>query len=179
MRERIEFINESLKDIINYKSNIEQSPFQHVYKILDEIGRKLEWPAIPVSGLQAISFVEIENKFSYLLGLKAKAAETASKSISITSLNKQISFYGLALFFNKLIEFNAVACKYFSNMFVLIRKYKPNGSGNVSSGAVNFDGEFNKPIDFAMYSLIYCLKLWHKFNSHKEFLTIGNRLSSK
>jgi hypothetical protein len=38
--------------------------------------------------------------------------------------------------------------------------------------------EFSTPIEFSVSNLIYCLKLWHKFNSHKEFLTVVTKCLS-
>ena len=36
----------------------------------------------------------------------------------------------------------------------------------------------SSPIEFSVSNLIYCLKLWHKFNSHKEFLTVVTKCLS-
>jgi len=182
--ERIEFLNQNLRDLVDYKyvadsNNTDNSPFQHVYRLLDEIGKKLEWPTLP-NNLKNSSFLDSDNKLSYLLNLKAKAIETKSTTISVSSLNKQISFYGIALFFQRLIEFNSLAKEFFSDNLLMIRKFdlvvkknfmdslKPTHSGN----------QWYEPIDLAISTLVYCLKLWQKFNSHKEFSTIVTKCLS-
>ena len=171
---KLQSIKENLKDVFEYKfdsnlrNHIESSPFICVYKLLDEIGRKIDWPPINDT-------LNIEEKLSYLLAVKQKA----DKGISISSLNKQISFYGLALFFNKLIELNTIAKKFFSDMLVICRKFKLNVYSQYSSQSlIEESNYFTEPIDFAISNLIYCLKLWHKFIQHKEFSTIVTKCLS-
>ena len=116
----------------------------------------------------------IEDKLSVLHNFKLKPDKQLN--VSVPSLNKQFSFYAIALFFNKLIEFNVVSDEYFSNQLIMVRKFKFNNSSQITTSP---DLEvFKSPIEYTAYSLIYCLKLWHKFNSHKEFLTVVTKCLS-
>lgn len=198
---RIEFLNSNLKGLVDYKyynpkftasHQDNSSPFQHIYKLLDEISKKLDWPTLPAPNTtlqNGASFCDVDNKLSYLLSLKSKlASETtkppAASNISVSSLNKQISFYGIALFFHKLIEFNALADKFFSNRLTLTRKFdavvKRKFIENLqASKLLDKEDKFcNDPIDYAICTLVYCLKLWQKFNCYKEFSTIVTKCLS-
>lgn len=103
-----------------------------------------------------------------------------NKSISVSSLNKQISFYGIALFFHKLIEFNAISAKYFSSNLVLTRRLDLIIKSQFLESLTpqNLSDSYNEPIDFAICTLVFSLKLWQKFNSHKEFSTIVTKCLS-
>lgn len=161
-------IYEQLKDLIEYKYTDKNTPFSEVFKLLDEIGKKLDWPSLQANQT-------IEDKLSALLSLKQKSDKQSS--ISISSLNKQFSFYAVALFFNKLIEFNAVSSEFFSNKLILVKRYKFTMNKPVASATAD-SAQIRTPIDFSVASLIYCLKLWHKFNSHKEFSNVVTKCLS-
>lgn len=184
--ERIEFLNQNLTDLVDYKyvadaSNTDNSPFQHVYQLLDEIGKKLDWPAMP-NNLQNSSLSGSDNKLSYLLTLKAKALETKSSNVSVSSLNKQISFYGIALFFQKLIEFNSLTKAFFNDNLLMTRKFdlvvKQTFMDTLEPASLSGSQQWFEPIDLAISTLVYVLKLWQKFNSHKEFSTIVTKCLS-
>lgn len=184
--ERIEFLNQNLTDLVDYKyvadaNNTDNSPFQHVYQLLDEIGKKLDWPAMP-NNLQNSSLSDSDNKLSYLLTLKAKALETKPTNVSVSSLNKQISFYGIALFFQKLIEFNSLAKAFFNDNLLMTRKFdlvvKKTFMDTLEPASLSGSQQWFEPIDLAISTLVYVLKLWQKFNSHKEFSTIVTKCLS-
>jgi hypothetical protein len=175
---KLNMIQEKLAYLSNYgfKSADHASPFTNVYKLLDELGKKLEWPRIPES------IASIENKMRYLFQLKTRN----DKQIVMSSLNKQISFYGLAFFFQKLIEFHSVSKDFFGNLLICcpcLRQESNSSTNGTQKKDVDFlfneDEKFNSTkIDLVSYLLIICLKLWHKFNTHKEYLTIINKCLS-
>ncbi len=173
-------MNRNLSDLIDYRhatSHEDASPFEQVYSLLDEIGKKLDWPPLPIHLHTSANTSNIDAKLSHLLSLKSKSAESNSKSATISSLNKQISFYGLALFFQKLIEFNAINNAFFNSSLVIARRC----DSSVASGfmeKLQTTERFSGPIEFAVKNLVYCLKLWQKFNSHKEFSTIVTKCLS-
>lgn len=106
---------------------------------------------------------------TYLFNLKSKP----DKQISVSSLNKQISFYGLTFFFNKLTEFQALNRTLFNEQLILSPLFKQES-----------DEEEIEPIHVnPMYSqtisnLIYSIKIWQKFNVHKEYYTIVTKCLS-
>lgn len=145
------------------------SPFYNVYNLLEEISKKLDWPNTTM-GSSKPQDVEIERKLSYLFELKLKN----DKNISMSSLNKQISFFGITYFFHKLIEFQTLCGHSFSDMLILAPTFAPHQKSETST-AISVDVQttgFTKPIEATLTSLVFCLKLWHKFSQHKEFLTI-------
>ena len=162
--ETIEKIKDSLKNLIEYEfvpSSNQSTPYSNVYKLLDEIGKKLDWPSVPKA------YERIHDKMAFLFSLKQKP----DKQISVSALNKQISFYGLTFFFNQLTEFQAFNKSLYNDQLVLLPAYKS-------------DDEFNqlKPINFALEkcvsSLIFSIKIWQKFNQHKEYYTIVTKCLS-
>lgn len=177
--EKFNELNFKLSNLIEYKYTQDNgSPFTCVFKLLDEIGKKLDWPNLPNNSSQK-SIQNVEEKLTTLLNMKHKP-DMKQSNISVSSLNKQFSFYAIALFFNKLIEFNAISKEYFTKL-VMSRKFKYNSFN--SAIIVNNTNDFlheesNEPIEWTSCCLIYCLKLWHKFNSHKEFLTVVTKCLS-
>ncbi len=146
------------------------SPFLNVYKLLDELGTKLDWPSNADFPFTAMT---IEEKIKFLFEWKLKN----DKTISISSLNKQISFYGISIFFSKLIEFQAMCKSLFSDMLImtqsLIRVDK--------LAEITYDSDdiaLTDQIEFAICNLIYCVKTWYLLTKHKEFLTIINKCLS-
>jgi hypothetical protein len=178
---------ENLKDLIDYKS-IEtnnyyngSSPLNNVYNLLDEIGRKLNWQSLLPPSQQ--TKVNIEDKMFKLFELKndPTMAINNNPSFSLSSLNKQISFYGVSYFFQKLIEFQSIVECFFSDKFLMTRCFKlfPNGSIVKSQNDdIKNEAKSCEPIDNVIISLTKCLQIWHEFNKHKEFLTIVTKCLS-
>jgi len=171
----MKLIHEKLAYLSHYQfESVEHSsPFTNVYKLLDEIGKKLDWPRIPDN------ITAIESKIRYLFHLKTRN----DKQIVMSSLNKQISFYGLAFFFQKLIEFHSISKDFFDNLLIFCPSLRHDSTSGIQKKDINFllneDDQFRtSKIDFVSYLLILCLKLWHKFNNHKEYLTIINKCLS-
>lgn len=178
--EILKMVKANLGDLIEFQykpsaafNENNTSPFYYVYKLLDEIGKKLTWP--PIQSSVPTSSLPIEDKLTYLLNLKSKN----DKQISISSLNKQISFYGLAAFFNKVIEFQALSKHTFSDMLVLSQTFNNTDTpqSNSKPFKVNKDLSFD-PVEFTISNIVYCLKLWQKFNQHKELFTIISKCLS-
>lgn len=120
--------------------------------------------------------IPIEEKLAYLLNLKAKN----DKQISAAALSKQISFYGLVAFFDKLIEFEVINKVVFSDMLIMTPTFHKDeiyeeiqvqDDKNVSTYS-------NNPVERAVSNLVYILKLWNKFNQHKEFYNIISKCLS-
>ena len=178
--EKIIFIKKSLKDLIDFKyqsSLVDNNtnPFYYVYKLLDEIGKKLGWPII--QSAVPISAMPIEDKITYLLNLKAKN----DKQISVASLSKQISFYGLVAFFDKLIEFEVMNKVLFSDMLIMATTFQKEEMCEDPNSKVdkkNYTPQSVVPAERAISNLIYTLKLWHKFVQHKEFYNIISKCLS-
>jgi len=179
LNEKTGFMSKNLSNFVDYKytTNLPNaSPFEQVYCLLDEISKKLDWPPLPTQLQTSASISNIEAKLTHLLSLKSKSVET-NKSASVSSLNKQISFYGIAFFFQNLIEFNAVNKAFFNSKLVIARRC----NSTVANGfleKLEASYRFNDVIEFAVRNIIYCLKLWQKFNSHKEFSTIVTKCLS-
>ncbi|CAF0799427.1 unnamed protein product [Brachionus calyciflorus] len=158
--EVVKQIKENLKDLIEYKYEPigqDQTPYSNVYSLLDEIAKKLDWPPIPDN------LKNIEDKMSFLFNLKSKP----DKNISVSSLNKQISFYSLTFFFNKLTEFQALNHALFNDQLILSPLFK-NEDDTDSIQMTQINPGFNQTIS----NLIFCIKIWQKFTQHKEFYTI-------
>lgn len=162
--ETVEKIKDNLKNLIEYKfvpSSNQSTPYSNVYKLLDEIGKKLDWPSVPVANER------IHDKMAFLFAIKQKP----DKQISVSALNKQISFYGLTFFFNQLTEFQAFNKSLYNDQLVLLPAYKS-------------DDEYSQlsPVNFALEksvsSLIFSIKIWQKFNLHKEYYTIVTKCLS-
>ncbi len=130
---RFAYLNEKLSDLIEYKYELNGSPFTCVFQLLDEIGKKLDWPNLPLNSSTSIQ--TIEEKLTSLLLFKQKPDKQAN--ISVSSLNKQFSFYAITLFFKKLIEFNAVAKEHFNSRLVMARKFKYNPFNMLTVSAIN------------------------------------------
>ena len=63
-----------------------------------------------------------------------------------------------------------------NTQLIMVRKFKFNNSSQITTG---MDLKvFKSPIEYTAYSLIYCINLWHKLNSHKEFLTVVTKCLS-
>jgi hypothetical protein len=166
-------------DEYTYSSTTANSscPFFNVYKLLDELGKKLDWPSIiPSQPNLPLSAMSIEEKMTYLFNLKLKN----DKNISMSSLNKQISFYGISFFFSKLIEFQAICKSLFSDLLIMTQSFITMSPSD-KIAAVSFTNDdviLTDQIEYALSNLIFSLKLWQKFNQHKEFLTIINKCLS-
>lgn len=161
------------------------SPFYAIYTLLDELAKKLDWPMV-VSGS---SELEIEQRLSRLFEMKSKTDSTA-KSAPSSALNKQISFYGLAFFFQKLVEFQCAAQFCFNSssaglvmapLFELASKQSEVESAFVCSSnkpiAIDWTHGLCQPahgrlVSKCLTSLACALELWRKFNQHKEWMTI-------
>jgi hypothetical protein len=166
-------IKTELKEICEYAytpsnilTGVNSSPFYNVYNLLDEVGKKLEWPNIP-----QWNSMDIEQKMATLFELKQKN----EKSISISALNKQISFYGLTFFFHKLTEFQTLAKVAFKDNLIFAPVFEASSTTQVESKAPIVLESFNrsdKLLEICLSNLIFSLELWRKFNQHKEFLTI-------
>jgi hypothetical protein len=185
----VESIIENLSSLINYKfskvtGGIENSPFYNVYSLLDGIGKKLDWP--PINSIANSQMLRIESKVTLLFSLKAKLTQNdpviTKLNISLSSLNKQISFYGIAFFFHKLTELSALCKQTFSRGIVLASEaffvdqsiHDTNNDNAIqdvpASLALISDAEQKHNATVAI--LIVCVKLWEKFNQHKEISTI-------
>jgi len=142
--------------------------------LLDEIGKKLGWPVI--ESAKPLSVIPIEDKISYLLNLKAKN----DKNISVAALSKQISFYGLVAFFDKLLEFEVINKVAFSDMLIMTPTFFTDeiNDEQQTQDDKNLSAYSNIPVERAVSNLIYILKLWHKFNQHKEFYNIISKCLS-
>ena len=161
-------------------NTVENSPFYHVYSLLDGIGKKLDWPPISATSLPGSSqFLKIEDKINLLFMLKSKLASNdpgiGKLQISAASLNKQISFYGIAYFFHKLSEFSSLSKAVFPRGLVLVseRFSAMSGDQNQQTAVYANDTQADKELKGAtVLNLVLCLKLWEKFVQHKEILTI-------
>ena len=183
--EQVKFVYEKLDDFYTFKLE-KESPFDDFFDVLTEIGKKLDWHTVTAqavaSSLSSFSSssdkIQIEDKLSYLLKLKSKNDKQVNNSL----LTKQISFYGIALFFKKLIEFQSIANELFNNRLIMIKTYQYKSL----SDAETADGEkikkpmpkTSEPFDIAMSNLVYCIKLWQRFNQQKDFLTIVSKCLS-
>jgi hypothetical protein len=179
-KSNIESINDNLNEVINFKFDVEKtnenSPFYNVYSLLDGIGKKLDWP--PINSLANNLSLRIEDKISLLFSLKAKLTQNdpviSKLNISLSSLNKQISFYGIAFFFHKLTEFFSLSKATFPQGLVLVSESfvvdRNESIRDVPSDA--FALNERDGVHSAIASLVVCLKLWEKFNQHKEISTI-------
>jgi hypothetical protein len=166
----------------NDNSNIETTPFMNVYTLLDDIGIKLEWPSLNVpqfqtaSGESNLKNLKIEDRLTYLFGLKTNS----DKKINIASLNKQISFYGIAAFFQKLIEFQCISKTLFSEMLTISNTSFKSAQSRHLDDMPKAEKRSSPvlPIEYAVFNLIYCLRLWQKFNQYKEFSVIVTKCIS-
>lgn len=189
--EQIKFVYESLGDLYTFKfekENRNQSPFDNFFDVLTEIGKKLEWHTVTAAAvastlpsLQLSSTsekIQIEDKLSYLIKLKSKN----DKQVNSSLLTKQISFYGIALFFKKLIEFHSIAKELYNNRLIMIKtfQYKSVNDAEAADGdkLKKSMPKTSEPLDIAMSNLIYCIKLWQRFYQHKDFLTIVSKCLS-
>lgn len=168
------------------------SPFYAIYTLLDALSKKLDWPSL------ADTPTQIEQKMSRLFELKSKA-DPMSKTMSISSLNKQISFYGLAFFFQKLIEFQCAARVCFpttggsTNGLIMAPLFEigPRSDSSIDLIATATPAA-TRPIQIeyslsphsskspvvlqtCLESFVSALELWRKFNQHKEWMTIINK----
>jgi hypothetical protein len=120
----------------------------------------------------------IEDKMTYLFNLKLKN----DKSIQTSSLNKQISFYGISFFFSKLIEFQAACKALFNDSLIMSQTFITSVGTSDKTIIYNRDEDngvtMSDQIDYALSNLVFSLKLWQKFNQHKEFLTIISKCLS-
>ncbi|RNA32311.1 hypothetical protein BpHYR1_012241, partial [Brachionus plicatilis] len=129
--------------------------------LLDEIGKKLDWPSVPET------HAHIQDKMAFLFAIKQKP----DKQVSISALNKQISFYGLTFFFNKLTEFQAFNKNLYNDQLVLVPSYTSDNQC-VQLGPVN------SALQKCVSNLMFCIKIWQKFNQHKEYYTIVTKCLS-
>lgn len=162
--ETITEIKTNLKDLIEYEfvpASSESTPYSIVYKLLDQIGKKLDWPSVPDT------HQSIQDKMAFLFSIKQKP----DKQISISALNKQISFYGLTFFFNKLTEFQALNKNLYNDQLVLLPAHK-------SDNQCNQLGCVNPSLEKCVSNLVYSIKIWQKFNHHKEYYTIVTKCLS-
>lgn len=169
-REKIDGIKRELKDLIEYKNEDDAiSPLYNVYTLLNELGKKLEWPVTSSSHAQWPQ-MSIEQKMSLLFEIKHKTAATDAKSLSMSALNKQISFYGLAFFFHKLIEFHS----YSTSTLILVPLFDTTNSTSPSSKPIVIEccDEPSPILENCLANLVFTLELWRKFNQHKEWMTI-------
>ena len=110
---------------------------------------------------------------SLLFEIKHKSAAADAKSLSMSALNKQISFYGLAFFFHKLIEFHS----YSTSTLILVPLFDANSTSSSSSSSskpivIECCAEPSPILESCLANLVFTLELWRKFNQHKEWMTI-------
>jgi hypothetical protein len=183
----IKFIRENLSDLISYKfesadqNSVLNSPFYNVYSLLDDIGKKLDWPSWQkLSSNNSAQTMKIEDKINLLFNLKKKISmndpATLKLQIPLSALNKQISFYGIAYFFHKLSEVyslnRATNASLLTERLVLVSdrfsyEIKESSFGNGEILPIQ-----ETLINSGVSNLIICLKMWEKFNQHKEISTI-------
>ena len=182
-------------------SGVATTPFVNVYKLLDEIGKKLEWPTLVSTATATTTTTPamfaalcIEDKLIHLFQLKAANVARGEKAASMSSLNKQISFYGISYFFNKLVEFHAISKSLFPNtspsaaagsasLLVMSPAIDDNDDDDdhnaCSSGtAAIAETTTNSSVESLIVCLASCLRIWHKLNTNKEYLTIVTKCLS-
>lgn len=150
----------------NFGGNINHDgPWKEMYKLLDEISLKLEWP----------SFEAVDNKnntmdkINYFLKLK-ETIKTNTNKYDIdfqNKLNKQIAFYGLSVFFQKLIEFNLINENFYSHRIILTI------SSNDIDQNMDYDNENENFLINYVHNLIsFLLNVWHQLNNNNELFNI-------
>lgn len=187
----IEQIKQELSEFLSFKyepkTSYQSTPFYMIYSLLDGIGKNLEWPALNkiadsnvVAGYNSKKIQNIEHKISFLFALKQKLIggdQNVTKLQIVQSLlNKQIAFFSLAYFFQRLTEFNSISKKIYPNGLVLVserfEKQQAPAESNLSPielSELDLDERSNLT---ATSNLITCIKLWEKMEQLNEIKTL-------
>ena len=129
-----------------------------MYNFLVDLSKKLDWP------LKEFVNNDEKSQMEALFSLKEKFKKNKQSYDADyqSKLNKQISFFGISVFFNKLNEFNSMLSHIYSDKIILVMSYNEQ-----------FKNEkhlfpHNRFID----SLSYVLNLWHQLDSNAEFRSV-------
>jgi hypothetical protein len=146
-------INEDMKA----KYQLDNS-WSSLNSLLDVISKKLNWPLHNFD-----KFLTQNEKLEHLLKLKT----TTNAKLDVNKLSKQISFYGISLFLNKLIELDAICTKLFDDkLFLTISNNKTTINSNQ-----NLNNITSKVVDL----IKYVTHMWHQMSNNKDLLIIINK----
>jgi hypothetical protein len=126
-----------------------------MFSFLAEISKKLDWP------LKEFVNSDVKSQFEHLFSLndKLKKNKQSSDSDYQSKLSKQISFFGISSFFNKLNELNSVLAHVYSNKIVLVWSLieKFNNKKRLF------------PHSYLNETLAFVLNIWHQLDHNGEY----------
>jgi hypothetical protein len=128
-----------------------------MYSFLVDISKKLDWPLREFANTDEKS--QIENLFS--LKDKLKKNKQSNDSDYQSKLTKQISFFGIASFFNKLNELNSVLSHVYSNKIVLV--------WSLNEKFKNHNEKQLFPHSYLNETLGFILNIWHQLDHYAEY----------
>ena len=129
-----------------------------MYQFLVDISRKLDWPLREFVDHDDVKS-QIENLFSLKDKFK-KPKQSASDSEYQSKLNKQISFFGISTFFNKLNELKSVLDHLYSNKIILVFSLNDKFNKNENSFF---------PHSYLAKTLGFVLNIWHQLDHNLEY----------
>lgn len=143
-------------DDIEIKYKLDNS-WSSLNSLLDAISKKLTWPLHNFD-----KFSSQNEKLEHLFKLKS----TTNAKLDGNKLSKQISFYGISLFLNKLIELDAICSNMFDDkLFLTISNNK------TSNSTQNLSNINTKVVDMVKY----VTQMWYQISNNKDLLIIINK----
>ena len=146
---------------LKYESQADNSgPWSSMYNFLVKISKKLDWP------VKELLDGSEQEQLNALFSLKDKIKQQQMIDVEFQAkLNKQISFFCICVFFNKLNEFNCVVKEIFSNKLIL--------GLSLNKSKTCLDTNFK--IRFLNDRLTFILNLWFQLEVNAEYHNIVSK----